>query len=568
MQGIDDDRVRADGFNINGAFQAAPAFTRYDMGVSAFWSQATEAEQRDQREWQVTIAERGDIRFGAEAFVSPLAVVYPERLFLGDRSYVSAHSYLWGDVEVGEDCTLNPFTEVRGKIRIGNGVRVGAHTSILGFNHLMATDRPIFEQGLEFDGITIGDDVWIGSHVTIVDGVNVGEHSVIGAGAVVTKDVTPWSIVAGNPARRLRDRRGGTQNDRQRALARLTETAREETPGIISAAWQRGEAKSFIDRDGDVPTVRAWCDAVELASGFRDLAMLPVDRNQIVNELRGRQDAETGLIPAWGESDASPSFDGHDAVNYNILCAGYALQLLGSSFEHSLATVEQLTSADVRRALDAQPWAAEGWRAGAWVDSLGTAMLWNRSVFSGAAELETLFGWLVTRCDPATGLWGRRTSSSGWLEPVNGFYRLTRGTFAQFGVPLPYPERVVDTLLDHAADRDYFASDRGTACNVLDVIHPLWLAAKQTRHRRSEGEDWARSQLDRILRSWRPGRGFSFALEPGNGWQRMPGLLGTEMWLSITWLLADYLGIGDLLDYEPRGIHRPAPAVAQIGYAG
>jgi carbonic anhydrase/acetyltransferase-like protein (isoleucine patch superfamily) len=568
MRGIDEDRHGPATVSTAEAESAAPSFTRPDMGVSPFWSEASEQEKQGQREWQARIAERGDIRFGAETFVSPLAVVYPDRLSLGDRTYVSAHSYLWGDVEIGADCTLNPFSEVRGNIRIGDAVRIGAHTSILGFNHLMATDRPIFEQGLEFEGITIGDDVWIGSHVVILDGIAVGDHSVIGAGAVVTKDVAPWSIVAGNPARKIRDRRADGTNQRQDALARLAETARSEVPGIVAAAWERGGSSAFVDREGAEPTVRAWCDAVELAAAFGDLGMLPVEPGRIVDELRGRQAADTGLIADWAEHDTAPSGDGHAAVNYNVLCVGYALQLLGSSFEHPIAAVDDLTAADVRAALDAQPWAAEGWRAGAWVDSLGTAMLWNRTLFSRPTELETVFGWLVTRSDPASGLWGRRNPASGWLEPVNGFYRLTRGTFAQFGVPLPHPERVIDTVLAHSADADHFAADRGTACNVLDVIHPLWLAAKQTGHRRSEGEDWARRQLDRVLSSWRGGQGFSFALEQGAGWQRTPGLLGTEMWLSITWLLADYLGMSDLLGYEPRGIHRPAPAIAQFGVAG
>jgi carbonic anhydrase/acetyltransferase-like protein (isoleucine patch superfamily) len=568
MRGIDEDRHGPATVTTAEAESAAPSFTRPDMGVSPFWSEASEQEKQGQREWQARIAERGDIRFGAETFVSPLAVVYPDRLSLGDRTYVSAHSYLWGDVEIGADCTLNPFSEVRGNIRIGDAVRIGAHTSILGFNHLMATDRPIFEQGLEFEGITIGDDVWIGSHAVILDGITVGDHSVIGAGAVVTKDVAPWSIVAGNPARKIRDRRAEGTNQRQEALARLAETARSEVSGIIATAWERGGSSAFVDREGAEPTVRAWCDAVELAAAFGDLGMLPVEPSRIVDELRGRQAADTGLIADWAEHDTAPSGDGHAAVNYNVLCVGYALQLLGSSFEHPIAAVDDLTAADVRAALDAQPWSTEGWRAGAWVDSLGTAMLWNRTLFSRPTELETVFGWLVTRSDPASGLWGRRNPASGWLEPVNGFYRLTRGTFAQFGVPLPHPERVIDTVLAHSADADHFAADRGTACNVLDVIHPLWLAAKQTGHRRSEGEDWARRQLDRVLRSWRGGQGFSFALEQGAGWQRTPGLLGTEMWLSITWLLADYLGMSDLLGYEPRGIHRPAPAIAQIGVAG
>src|ERR1700712_1685034 len=97
----------------------APVFTRYDMGVSPFWKQAPPAEREEQQDWQAEISTRGDFAFGPDVFISRLAVVYPDRLRLGDRTYVAAHSYLWGDVEVGADCTLNPFTEVRGHIRIG-----------------------------------------------------------------------------------------------------------------------------------------------------------------------------------------------------------------------------------------------------------------------------------------------------------------------------------------------------------------------------------------------------------------------------------------------------------------
>ncbi|MGC0336192.1 hypothetical protein RKD20_001226 [Streptomyces sp. SLBN-8D4] len=59
------------------------------------------------------------------------------------------------------------------------------------------------------------------------------------------------------------------------------------------------------------------------------------------------------------------------------------------------------------------------------------------------------------------------------LRPLPGFYRLTRGSFAQFGLPVPYPERVVDAVLDHARDARHFGPGRENACNVLDVTHPL-----------------------------------------------------------------------------------------------
>ncbi|TPX01010.1 acyltransferase, partial [Schumannella luteola] len=98
--------------------------------------------------------------------------------------------------------------------------------------------------------------------------------------------------------------------------------------------------------------------------------------------------------------------------------------------------------------LEALPWEAAAWTAGHWVDAWGTALHWSRrrgdAVPPGAEE--ALVGWLVAHADPATGLWGSPREADGMLQPVNGFYRTTRGTFAQSGLPVPYPERVVDTV--------------------------------------------------------------------------------------------------------------------------
>jgi len=68
-------------------------------------------------------------------------------------------------------------------------------------------DIPMCQQGFT-DGkpVSIGNDVWIGIRVTILPGVTIGDHSVIGAGAVVTKDVPEYAIVGGSPARILRMR--------------------------------------------------------------------------------------------------------------------------------------------------------------------------------------------------------------------------------------------------------------------------------------------------------------------------------------------------------------------------
>ena len=98
-------------------------------------------------------------------------------------------------------------------------------------------------------------------------------------------------------------------------------------------------------------------------------------------------------------------------------------------------------------------------------------------------------GWLTIAADPTTGAWGQPHPDDGWLQVVNGFYRLTRGTYAQFGLPLPYPEQAVTTVLAHSNDRRMFTGDNYNSCNVLDVIHPLWLARQQTSYGEQEPID-------------------------------------------------------------------------------
>jgi hypothetical protein len=137
---------------------------------------------------------------------------------------------------------------------------------------------------------------------------------------------------------------------------------------------------------------------------------------------------------------------------------------------------------------------------------------------------------------------------------VNGFYRLTRGTYAQYGRPLPYPEQSIDTILAHSQDQAFFEKHVLNACNVLDVIHPLWLCLQQTNHRRAEAEDWARNILPTILEAWKPREGMGFELCSPNA-----SLQGTEMWLSIIYLISDLLARSECLGYRPRGVHRLEP---------
>lgn len=93
-------------------------------------------------------------------------------------------------------------------VRIGRNVMIADQVTIRDTDHSISSiDRPMIDQGIETAPVIIGDDVWIGHGASILKGVTVGEGSVIAAGAVVTKDVPPFAIVGGVPARIIRFRK-------------------------------------------------------------------------------------------------------------------------------------------------------------------------------------------------------------------------------------------------------------------------------------------------------------------------------------------------------------------------
>jgi hypothetical protein len=316
------------------------------------------------------------------------------------------------------------------------------------------------------------------------------------------------------------------------------------------------ERDAFLDTPHATPTIRANCDAIEIAAAFGRLDAVGSAERWIA-ELRNLQDGATGLFPEPTEgqpSDPLACRPGREFHQYGVLSVGYALEVLGSAPAHPVRIVGDLGEAELVRRLDALPWRELAWPAGSWIDFVATATYLDRRHHGATRGLETLFGWLQTRHDRRSGMWGAPNDAWGWLMPVNAFYRLTRGTYAQFGVPLPCPEASIDTVVAHCRDNGWFAERRRDACNVLDVVHPIWLCSRQTDYRRPELRDRLSALLDRTLDHWIDGKGFAF------GTRDDPGLQGTEMWLSIVYLLADYLDESEGLSWRPRGVHRLPPA--------
>lgn len=113
-------------------------------------------------------------------------------------------------IRIGNNVTLNEWVYLSGYggIEIEDNVRIGHRTSIVTSDHKHADIRiPIFRQDIIFGKVKICRDALIGCNVTILQGVTIGRGAIVGAGAVVTGDVKPYEIVAGVPARPIKNRR-------------------------------------------------------------------------------------------------------------------------------------------------------------------------------------------------------------------------------------------------------------------------------------------------------------------------------------------------------------------------
>ena len=171
------------------------------------WAEAWQAEV------QARLLAMETVELGAGCFIAPDAAIFGEPgrpVRIGDRCAVAAQAFLHGPLTLGSDVSINAGARLDGGrkgITIGDGTRIASGAVLYGFDHGLAPDRAIRDQPVRSRGITLGQDVWIGANAGVTDGVTIGDHAVVAMGAVVTRDVPAWSIVAGVPAVVVGDRR-------------------------------------------------------------------------------------------------------------------------------------------------------------------------------------------------------------------------------------------------------------------------------------------------------------------------------------------------------------------------
>ena len=134
----------------------------------------------------------------------------PYRIFsLGDYSVIESFACInnaVGDVMIGNHTRIGLHNTIIGPVEIGSHVNLAQGITVTALNHNFDnTEKRIDEQGVSTNPVTIEDDVWIGANAVILPGVTIGNHCVVAAGAVVTKDVPPHSLVAGVPAKVIKN---------------------------------------------------------------------------------------------------------------------------------------------------------------------------------------------------------------------------------------------------------------------------------------------------------------------------------------------------------------------------
>ncbi len=178
-------------------------------------------------ECKVRLRFASNIHLGRGSYIDENVYIHacPAGVEIGPNTYIMhgaiLHVYNFrglphAGIRIGSNSLIGEYTVIRGQggVTIGDRVYTSPMTQLIAVNHVFDDpQRPFIEQGITAQGIVVEDDVWLGANAVVTDGVHIGKGSVVAAGAVVTKDVPAHTVVAGVPARVVREIDGISRNN-------------------------------------------------------------------------------------------------------------------------------------------------------------------------------------------------------------------------------------------------------------------------------------------------------------------------------------------------------------------
>ncbi|NNH34609.1 acyltransferase [Acinetobacter sp. NIPH 2377] len=153
----------------------------------------------------------GQVSIGKNVYIGDDVTIIVESgasLIIGDNSFIGESCYIkcfGGKIEIGHDVSINSksFLNGCGGLKISNNTRIGTQSIMIASNHKFDDPEVLVKDQITKQGIVIGENIWFGARVTVLDGVSIADNSVVGACSLVSKSITEAGVYIGIPAKKL-----------------------------------------------------------------------------------------------------------------------------------------------------------------------------------------------------------------------------------------------------------------------------------------------------------------------------------------------------------------------------
>ena len=154
----------------------------------------------------------GDVKIGKQVYIGDQVSLIVEKgaaLHIADHSFIGESCYIkcfGGHIEIGRDVSINSksFINGCGGVKIGDNTRIGTQSIIIASNHKFDDPDVLVKDAITKKGVRLGENIWLGARVTVLDGVQIANDTVIGACSLVTKPLTESGVYVGVPAKKMK----------------------------------------------------------------------------------------------------------------------------------------------------------------------------------------------------------------------------------------------------------------------------------------------------------------------------------------------------------------------------